>query len=165
MVRLTDQQISELIAEIKQLPSGFRQTLLQKMKEKGVHRQSEVRVDGRQGHVFYITVRQSILNPLDFSVILSCELQEKPDVSREKTGRFHLRRYNGKSHLHTNKLDGDRFRDFHVHYATERYQAAGYAEESYAQPAESYSSLGDALQRLIEECHCELPPDEPPPLL
>ena len=51
---------------------------------------------------------------------------------------FRLRRYNGRSHQHTNKIEEITFYDFHIHTATERYQDAGYAEEHFAEVTDRY---------------------------
>ena len=159
MIRLTDDVIEVLIDEPKPLPSGYRETLIgKKMKKEDLHKRSELPITGTQDSVFHIKVRQSTINPLNFSVILAYEF-------KETTGLFLLRRYNGKSHEHTNKIEGNRFRDFHIHYATERYQAKGFSEEAYAEVANSYSDLGGALNRMISDCQCLLPPDEPALLL
>lgn len=165
MIKLTDERIAELIAEPKPLPSGFREVLLQKMKVKDSHKRSELRVEGKQGSIFYIKIRQNTINLLNFSIILVYEFKEKPKTSGERTDLFRLRRYNGKSHMHTNQLERDHFRDFHIHYATERYQQASYHEDAYAEATDSFGSLGDALQCLIMECNFELPSDEPRKLL
>jgi hypothetical protein len=155
MIRLKDSQISQLINEQKFLPSEFRDSLLgKKIKEQDAHRRGELKVEGGQGSTFFILTRMNKLNPLDFSVILAYEF---PD----STGRFLLRRYNGKSHWHTNQLDRERFRDFHIHYATERYQEASYPEESYAQVTNRYSDAYQALDCLIQDCGFVLPADEP----
>ena len=77
----------------------------------------------------------------DFSAILA--YQEK-GANQD----FKLRRYNGR-HEHTNKLEKQKFFDFHVHYATQRYQdAAGRKEESYAEPTGRYLDIKGALN-----CH------------
>lgn len=157
--KLTDEQIAALIEEEKALPSGYREALIgNKMKPDDAHKRGDVKVLGAQGSNFHLIVRQSKLNPLNFSVILSYEF-------KETTGLFLLRRYNGKSHWHTNKLEGNTFRDFHIHYATERYQERDFREEEYAEVTDRYSDLGGALNCLIMDCKCILPPDESLPLL
>jgi len=56
---------------------------------------------------------------LDFSIILAyC-----PEASNQL---FRLRRYNGKSHEHTNTIEADKFYNYHIHTATERYQELGH---------------------------------------
>jgi hypothetical protein len=75
-----------------------------------------------------------------------------------------LRRYNGK-HQHTNKIEKETFFNFHIHYATERYQQFGMDEDGYAQPTEYYTDLQGAFQSLIKECNLILPPDTQPNLL
>jgi hypothetical protein len=108
MVKFTDLQINEFIIEEKPLPSGYRDLLIgSKMKKKDSHKRSELNISGINGTNFVIHVRQNLLYPLNFSVILSCELVET-------TGEFRLRRYNGK-HVHTNMIERNRLHDFHIH--------------------------------------------------
>ena len=86
--------------------------------------------------------RQSTFNPLDFSVILGYIIPNTNQV-------FRLRRYNGKSHEHTNWLEQEKFYDFHIHTATERYQIAGWNEDGYATPTDRYSDHHGALRRRL----------------
>ena len=73
-----------------------------------------------------------------------------------------LRRYNGKSHQHTNPLEDQRFYDFHIHTATERYQASGNREDTYAEASSRYADLDQALGCLIDDCGFVLPPGHQP---
>ncbi|MGR3293571.1 MAG: hypothetical protein ACUZ9M_06090 [Candidatus Scalindua sp.] len=66
---------------------------------------------------------------------------------------FKLRRHNGKSHEHSNKLEGVKFYDFHIHFATQRYQDEGRKEESYAEVTDRYSDIKEALNCLLEDCN------------
>ena len=68
-----------------------------------------------------------------------------------------LRRYNGKSHRHSNPMEGDRFYDFHIHTATERYQLSGNREDTYAVSSDRYASLEEAIDCLLEDCAFVLP--------
>lgn len=157
MIQLTDENIAALIEEPKPLSSGFREVLIgSKMKKEDVHKRGEIKVLGSAGSIFHIKVRQNTINPLNFSVILVYEF-------REKTGDFRLRRYNGKSHEHSNKLEGTKLRDFHIHYASERYQALGFYEDAYAEVTDRYTDLGGALNCLIADCNFILPEDKPVP--
>ena len=58
-------------------------------------------------------MRQNRINLLDFSVILAVRVPQLNQV-------FRLRRYNGRSHEHTNQIESVTFHDFHIHFATER---------------------------------------------
>jgi len=71
---------------------------------------------------------------------------------------FRLRRYNGRSHQHTNRIEGNTFYDFHIHMATERYQVAGYEEYHYAETTDRFADLGGAIRCMIQDCAFELPP-------
>ncbi len=122
------------------------------MKPKRGHHEGEIDVRGANGTEFRLIQRQSRLNLLDFSVILAY----RPAGSMTL---FRLRRYNGKSHEHTNSIEKHTFYDFHVHYATERYQLIGASEDSYAEPTDRYADFQGALSCLLEECNFEGPAD------
>lgn len=96
--------------------------------------------------------RQNSSNPPDFSIILAV----RPPRSNQF---FRLRRYNGKSHEHTNHIEGESFYDFHVHLATERYQDLGTREDAYAEPTERYSDFRGAVQCLIDDVNLEISPE------
>jgi len=146
---LTDVDIARLLAEPKPLPVDY-QTRLQ-LRAKSGHKERELDVTGEAGSDFQLIVRQSIINPLDFSIILAYSIPKSSVL-------FRLRRYNGRSHEHTNRLEGITFYDFHIHTATQRYPDSGYAEEHYAEPTDRYADLNGAIQCLIQDCAFELPP-------
>lgn len=148
-VRLSETEIAALIAEAKPLPADYRQRV--QTKSKRGHRERELGLIGASGSEFRLILREASLNPLDFSAILAW-------VPPQSTSPFRLRRYNGKSHEHTNTLESQRFYDFHVHQATERYQQSGLREDSFAEPTNRYQDFTGALRCLIQECGFELPP-------
>lgn len=145
---LNDVQIAELLTEQKQLPEHYRR-LLNPRRKRG-HRQAELDVDGEKGSRFRLIVRQSDLDPLDFSVILAYHIPRTNVL-------FKLCRYNGKFSKHTNRIEGTSFFDFHVHVATERYQLRGFDEDAYAEPTTRYTDLHSALACLVEDCGFSLP--------
>jgi hypothetical protein len=146
---LTDTDIARLLAEAKPSPPDYQSRL--QLRAKRGHKERELDITGASGSEFRVIVRQSSINPLDFSVILAYSIPRSSVL-------FKLRRYNGRSHEHTNKIEGTTFYDFHVHTATERYQEAGYAEEHYAEVTNRYADLNGAIQCLIQDCVFELPP-------
>jgi hypothetical protein len=150
-VNLTDDDIAGLIAEAKRLPDDYRQRV--QTKPKRGHRERELNVSGANGGEFRLILRESSFNPLDFSVILAW-------LPPQSTSPFRLCRYNGKSHEHTNMLESQKFYDFHVHRATERYQQSGLREDSFAEPTTRYQDFSSALQCLIQECGFQLPPNQ-----
>jgi len=149
-VNLTDAEIAALVAEGKNLPDDYQQRV--QTKPKRGHRERELDVVGANGSDFRLILRQSSFNPLDFSVILAW-------LPPQSTSPFRLCRYNGKSHEHTNALESQRFYDFHVHRATERYQQSGLREDSFAEPTSRYQDVAGALQCLIQDCGFQLPPN------
>jgi len=101
---------------------------------------------------FRVIVRKNRINPLDFSVILGY-------VPPERLKLFHLLRYNG-THRHTNKLESNSFRDFHIDYATQRYQEAGWDIDAYAEPTDRYATVEGALDALLDDCNFIRPEDD-----
>ena len=147
-VILTDQEIHALLEERKSLPADYSQKMV--IRPKRGHKERERDVKGSEGSDFRIILRQSLFNPLDVSVILSY----RPAQSNQL---FRLKRCNGKSHQHTNPIEGNMFYDFHIHHATERYQQLGAREDSYAEPSKRFSDIGGAINCLISNCGFELP--------
>jgi hypothetical protein len=145
---LTDIDIARLLAEPKPLPPDY-QTRLQ-LRSKSGHKERELNVTGAADSGFQLIIRQSLFNSLDFSVILGY-------VPRGSNVLFRLRRYNGRSHEHTNGIEGVTFYDFHIHTATERYQAAGYEEDHYAETTNQFADLNGAIRCMLQDCAFEVP--------
>jgi len=148
--QLSDSDITVLLAEPKPLPGDYQSRL--QLRPKSGHKERELDVTGATGSDFQLIVRQSLFNPLDFSVILGY-LMPGFNVL------FRLRRYNGRSHQHTNRIEGNTFYDFHIHTATERYQEAGHEEDHYAETTDRFADLGGAIQCMLQDCAFELPSD------
>ncbi len=146
MIHLNDAEIGALIRERKPLPPDYQRRI--KMRSKSGHKEASLEMVGENGSTFRILLRQAVANSLDFSVILGY-------VPPESDSLFRLRRYNGKSHPHTNHIERVSFYDFHVHQATERYQAGitpGVREDSYAEPTTRYADIQGALRCLLDDC-------------
>ena len=148
---LTDGEIAFLLAEPKPLPSDYRARVQTKLKRG--HRERELDINGTSGGRYRLILRQSAINPLDFSVILA-------SFPTQSNTLFRLCRYNGKSHEHTNILETQVFYDFHIHRATERYQRSGLREDSFAEPSRRYQDFNGALRCLIQDCAFELPAND-----
>ena len=146
---LKDTEVVEFLAEPKPVPDDYRTRLQTKLKHG--HQERELDVTGAQGTMYRVILRQSLLNPLDFSVILAY-------LPPQSATPFRLCRYNGKSHEHTNKLEGNTFYDFHIHRTTERYQQSGLREDAFAEPTNRYQDLATALRCLVHDCGFQLPP-------
>jgi hypothetical protein len=142
-ILLTDAQIAVLVAESKSLPVDFRSRI--QPKEKRGHKERDLDIKGAAGNNFKLVVRQSLSNPLDFSVILAYAIPSSNSL-------FRLRRYNGKSHEHTNKIERDKFYAFHVHHATERYQNTGLDEDAFAEVTNRYNDFEGALNCMVQDC-------------
>ena len=145
-ITYSDREIAELIQERKVLPNNWRNKLLSLGSNKG-----KLVVEGDNGNEFRIIARQSNFSPLDFSVILTVVV---PASDRN----FRLRRYNGGSHTHKNRIEREEVDGFHIHFATERYQRRGQKEDAYAEQTDRYSDFDGALQCLIDDANFEEPP-------
>ena len=145
---LSDAEITVLLAEPKPLTSDYQSRM--QLRPKSGHKERELELTGAAGSDFQLIVRQSIFNPLDFSVILGYLMPGSNIL-------FRLRRYNGRSHEHTNRIEGNTFYDFHIHTATERYQAAGFEEDHYAETTDRYADLSGAIQCMLQDCAFEFP--------
>ena len=107
-------------------------------------------VIGDGGSTFRVILRESTINALDFSIILAVLVPQSNQV-------FRLRRYNGRSHQHTNHIEGASFYDFHVHVATARYQEIGTREDAYAEPTDRYGTFNDAFRCLLGDASFHAP--------
>ncbi len=154
-VRYTDDDIEQLLKERKPLPDDHRQRL--KVRDKNRQMERQLDVIGEDGNEFCIILRQNKRNILDFSAVLAV----RPPRSNQL---FRLRRYNGKHSQHRNTIEGDRFYDFHIHMATERYQELGAHEETYAECSSRFANIDQALDCLLKDCGFDVPPDQQLPL-
>lgn len=148
--RYSDSDIRLLIEEDKSIPKGFDSKI--RLHEKRGHKERELDIQGANGHQFRLVLRQSDYNVLDFSIILAFCPAESNQV-------FRLRRYNGKSHEHTNRIESDKFYDYHIHTATERYQELGMREDSYAEPSDRFSDFNTAIDCMLKDCGFVVPLD------
>jgi hypothetical protein len=142
-IRFSDAEIAQMLAEPKPLPGDY-QARLQHRPRSG-HERAELEIRTTSGNRFRIMLRQNMLNALDFSAIVAC-------APPQSNLFFRLRRYNGRSHEHTNRLEDMSFYDFHIHTATERYQALGAKEEAFAEPSDRFADLRGALACLLVDC-------------
>ena len=89
------------------------------------HFQINVALRSANGENYTLIARQNDIIPEDYSAILALE------VSGGKT--IILRRHNGSSHTHKNKIEEDLIEDVtHIHIATERYQLQHNKIDGYA---------------------------------
>lgn len=153
VAQLSDDEIEELIGIAKPLPPDYRSRLRTRTRPySSQHEEAQIEVQLENTGVFRVIIRKNRVNPLDFSVILGF-------VPPERLRLFHLRRYNG-THRHTNKLESNQFRDFHIHYATQRYQEAGWDIDAYAEPTDRYDTVDGALDILLDDCNFIRPDTE-----
>jgi len=142
-IQLNDNEIGTLLREGKSLPEDFLSHI--KPRSKRGHQEFEYEVTGQAGNSYLLKFRQNEINALDFSVILLY-------VPKGSNQYFRLRRYNGKSHEHTNKIEGDTFFGFHIHTATERYQQQGWDEDAFAELTDRYANFQGATDCMLKDC-------------
>ena len=147
-VMYTDHEIELLVQEHKPLPANWRDRT--RLKPKRGHNEQHLDITGTTGTEFRLILRQSRINFLDFSIILAVLVPQSTQV-------FRLRRYNGRSHEHTNQIEGNTFYSFHVHAATARYQEFGAREDAYAEPTDRYGTLHEALRCLFDDTGFRVP--------
>ena len=143
-----DHEIENLLNERKPLPSDWRNRI--KLRTKRGHDEQLLMLTGDAENEFRLILRQNQINPIDFSVILGVQVPESNQV-------FRLLRYNGRSHQHTNHIEDETFYNFHIHSATERYQAIGTREDAYAEPTERFGDFHSALQCMITDANFKVP--------
>jgi len=148
MAILTDEEITELLQERKRLPAEL--PWPPKLRPSRGHERAQVDIiSGTAGSEFQLSIRRADRNLLDFSVILGYRLPGSYRI-------FRLRRYNGKSHWHSNPIEGgEPFFDFHTHTATARYQDLGAKEEHFAEITRGYYDLEGAIEMMLRECGFE----------
>ena len=146
----SDTDIEALLAERKTVPQDWKTRL--RYRQKRGHEEAELDMSGADGSEFRVILRRNSLNMLDFSVILAVRIPESNRL-------FRLRRYNGKSHEHTNQIEDTKFFDFHIHTATERYQQIGSREDAYAEVTDRFSDPEAAIQCLFDDVNCDVPPE------
>lgn len=146
----TDIEINNLINEVKSINVNDYNNLLILTRQRKQHLEKEVVIKNSDGSSFLIIIRKNKLNIMDFSVILGY-------LPHKTNSVFRLRRYNGKSHSHTNKIEKNSFYDFHIHTATERYQLLGMREDHYAEPTSKYSDVNGAVSNLFNDCLINIP--------
>lgn len=147
-ITYSDQEIALLVGERKPLPADWRKQTIPKPKRG--HKEQHLDITGEVENEFRIILRQNSVNMLDFSIILAVRVPKSSLL-------FRLRRYNGKSHQHTNHIEKVTFHDFHIHSATERYQEFGTREDAYAEPTDRYDDFGSALDCLMEDANFRAP--------
>ena len=132
------------------MPPDWRNRI--RLKPKRGHDEQHFDLAGDKDGEFRQILSQNKINPLDFSVVLAVRVPGSSQL-------FRLWRYNGKSQEHTNRIEGVKFYDFHIHVATERYQEFGTREDAYAEPTDRYGDFHGAVRCLIDDANLVIPPE------
>lgn len=154
-ITYSDQEITLLVGERKPLPADWRKRT--SLRPKRGHQEQHLDINGEAENEFRIILRQNSVNVFDFSIILAVRVPGSSQL-------FRLRRYNGKSHQHTNHMENETFHDFHIHLATERYQEFGTREDAYAEPTDRYGDFDGAFRCLTKDANVQVPHEPQPDL-
>nr|WP_319539749.1 hypothetical protein [uncultured Methanospirillum sp.] len=146
---LSDFEIQEYIGEKKRLKQKLRRLVFHK-KNIG-NEEARFEIVGETGRKYELLITRNSIFIESFSIVLLY-------VNELHTKRFRLRRYNGKhASIHKNFIEKTKFVDcFHIHYATERYQRAGYDEDKFAEETDRFTSIPEALDCLFADCNIML---------
>ncbi len=139
--RLKDDEIIALKSVPKILLKPLRQKWIDQLK----FRQLSIELCSQdQKHRFKLYMRQSNLDEDNFSCGLSYLESNESDIT--------LARYNGSSHVHVNKCDGQRF-DFqcHIHQANEASLKVSKKIENFAIQTDRYKNLSGAIQCVLKD--------------
>ena len=147
-ITYSDQEIRALIQEHKVLPDNKR-SKFSKTRNRG-NDEYRLNITGEEGNKFQVIVRISVFNKLNFSVILGVKVPPPKKL-------FRLKRYNGDYHEHTNSIEDEEVKGFHIHTATEKYQKNGIREEDYAESTGRYNDVNGALKCLFSDANLEDP--------
>ena len=154
----TEAEITALMSEQKSLSDGWREgsPILTKRDD----RQRSIELSGVDGHEFVVIGRQHQADRRNFSLVLALLVLD----GRRRL--FRLRRYDGSSHRHCNRIERERLIGCHIHQATERYQLyANTSEDGFAVATDRYSDLRAAWQCLIDDANLSATPELPDRLL
>ena len=138
---LTDAKIDALLRMEKRVTNPTKRTV-----QDGNHFKCDYQVaSADEAERFVLFVRQNKTVTDDFS----CGLQWLPPGSPSLI----LVRYNGPSHAHPNRLEGDRIEFVpHIHRTTERYLRANLKAEGFAAETKLFTTWQGALHALVTDC-------------
>jgi hypothetical protein len=113
-------------------------------REKPSHIESTCEAVSDSGDDFLIYMRQNKVLDDDFSCGIKWRTPDGELVV--------LARYNGSSHIHTNRLDGEVFiQQCHIHQITVEAVQCGWSHENYAILSEAYANLNEAKRLLATD--------------
>jgi len=142
---VTDIKIAELISIHKKVVNSAARS-----KTKDGHEQYNYKVKsvGSDDYEFELYTRQNLREGMEDD--FSCGISWLAPNGES----FTLRRYNGLSHIHPNRLENEKLEYVcHVHKATEKYIKANLKATGYAEKTESYDTLKGALHCLVHDCN------------
>ena len=156
---LKDSEIADFLAEKKMLPKNWQNQFQLREKRNFQWEERTIEISGEANNIFRIILRQSRMNPFDFSIILAY---------KENNITYRLVRYNGiHASPHTNvwekmqKLPNYSFDPtFHIHKATERYQELSEDKiDGFAEATTSYNDFRSALKCFFRDNNFQFPDD------
>ena len=155
---LRDEEIAALIAEPKEGPEDWRDKLAPRAAEGMRHATGSFTAMGAASHEFAVLTRLLPADPLNFSAILRFDDTDG--------AQYNLIRCNGIHGQHTNDIEKEQglepavfVDEFHVHWATERYQVRGFRIEKYGEPTDEYHDFWGAVAHLLRLGSFDIPPE------
>ncbi len=137
---LTDAEINRIIKAPKYLSNKVDLKSLSKT-EDGAHYIKSVKLECESFNCT-MRIRQSIIRPTNFSVIL---------VYRDVNKNDHvILRFNGNHGRHKNRIEKDEVDGPHIHIMTERYQLKTTHPDGYAQATSEYKDLDGAIESFMK---------------
>jgi len=147
-------EIARLMSVQKVLPDNWEIRLKTRLRSELSQKKAILPISTSAGE-FRIIVRESLVNSLDFSVILA--------FVRSNGSLFRLRRYNGlhaPAGGHVNRLERQTISGYHIHQATLRYQQAGFREDAFAVASKDFTDTVSALRLMFSQCTFKIPEPE-----
>jgi hypothetical protein len=133
----------ELLNNLKDCPKTV-DSWICKDREKTSHIESTCEVRSAAGEDFLIYLRQNKILHDDFS----CGIKWKTPDGEWVV----LARYNGSSHIHTNKSNGEVFiQKCHIHKITVQAVQLGWSHENHAIACDDYTNLDEAKRLLARD--------------
>lgn len=149
VTKYSDIEIDLLVREPKPLSANWNSKIRSEYQSRYVTKSFEVK--GIRNNTFRVIWKQIHNNSSDYSAIFGV-------FPLGSNTLFRLRRYDGKQHIHSNPIEKQKFHDFHIHMATERYQDYGTKDEDkYAVPTDRFSDLTGAIDCLLKDCCFQMP--------
>lgn len=139
---ITDSKITELLTT----PKVIKNPQARRRRKESHDEVNYYVADCNDRHNFTLYLRQNSQLADDFSCGLAWNMPSGEILP--------LVRYNGSSHIHTNRIEKNRIEfKCHIHKTTELYVINNYKRDGYAYETSKYSTLEEAFRCLLKDCN------------